>query len=186
MPEDLRWEAARCQISLVLDETGNFHVVQGGVSLRRAGTPAILRSGRDGGGSMVETDHIDYTLQLEPDNVLLLAWGPGVRIEAENARAAVDAVNRFAAGSRYPLLVRMAKASHLSRAARDVFTEPCAASRIALLGETPVDRILVDYQLAAQPAPCPTRFFTSESEAMAWLHESEPQAAESPLGGSPP
>lgn len=105
---------------------------------------------------MAEADDVDYTLQLEADNVLLLAWDPGVRIEAGNARAAVDAVNEFAAGNRYPLLVRMANASHLSRAARDVFIEPCAASRIALLGENPVDRILVDYQLAAQPAPCPT------------------------------
>ncbi|WP_309075070.1 STAS/SEC14 domain-containing protein [Paenarthrobacter sp.] len=127
---------------------------------------------------MAETDHVDYTIQLEPDNVLILAWDPGVRIEAGNARAAVDAVNEFAAGNRYPLLVRMANASHLSRAARDVFIEPCAATRIALLGENPVDRILVDYQLAAQPAPCPTRFFTSEAEAMTWLLEPEQQAGE--------
>ncbi|WP_454812221.1 DUF7793 family protein [Paenarthrobacter nitroguajacolicus] len=127
---------------------------------------------------MAEADDVDYTLHLEQDNVLLLAWDPGVRIEAGNARAAVDAVNEFAAGSRYPLLVRMANASHLSRAARDVFIEPCAASRIALLGENPVDRILVDYQLAAQPAPCPTRFFTSEAEAMSWLLEPDLQAVD--------
>ncbi|BCW64988.1 MULTISPECIES: STAS/SEC14 domain-containing protein [Micrococcaceae] len=127
---------------------------------------------------MAEANHVDYTLQLEPDNVLSLAWAPGARIEAENARAAVDAVNEFAAGNRYPLLVRMAKTSHLSRAARDVFVEPCAASRIALLGENAVDRMLVDYQLAAQPAPCPTRFFSSEAEAMAWLVEPEQQTAD--------
>ncbi|UKA49737.1 STAS/SEC14 domain-containing protein [Arthrobacter sp. FW305-123] len=138
---------------------------------------------------MAEANHVDYTLQLQPDNVLLLAWHPGVRIEAQNARAAVDAVNGFAGGTRYPLLVRMANASHLSRAARDVFIEPCAASKIALLGENAVDRILVDYQLAAQPAPCPTRFFTSEAEATAWLLEGQP-AGESlirragSLGGS--
>ncbi|MGR0161955.1 DUF7793 family protein [Paenarthrobacter nitroguajacolicus] len=124
---------------------------------------------------MVQADNVDYTIQLGPDNVLLLAWEPGIRIEAGNARAAVDAVNEFAAGKRYPLLVKMANASHLSRAARDVFIEPCAASRIALLGENAVDRILVDYQLAAQPAPCPTRFFMSEAEALAWLLESEQQ-----------
>ncbi|MBT2588291.1 STAS/SEC14 domain-containing protein [Arthrobacter sp. ISL-95] len=140
---------------------------------------------------MAEADHVDYTLQLEPDNVLLLAWDPGVRIEAHNARAAVNAVNEFAVGNRYPLLVRMANASHLSRAARDVFIEPCAASRIALLGENAVDRILVDYQLAAQPAPCPTRFFTSEVEARTWLVEAEQPAdpqrnPAGSLGASPP
>ncbi|MET3370456.1 UNVERIFIED_CONTAM: hypothetical protein ABIE34_003731 [Jeotgalibacillus campisalis] len=131
---------------------------------------------------MAEADRGDYTIQFEPGNVLLLVWDPGVRIEAGNARAAVDAVNEFAAGNRYPLLVRMANASHLSRAARDVFIEPCAASRIALLGENPVDRILVDYQLAAQPAPCPTRFFTSETEAMTWLLEPEQQTDDQQQG----
>lgn len=141
---------------------------------------------------MAEAEDVDYTLRLEPDNVLLLAWDAGARIEAGNARAAVDAVNQVAAGNRYPLLVRMANASHLSRAARDVFIEPCAASRIALLGENAVDRILVDYQLAAQPAPCPTRFFTSEAEAMAWLLEPDQQSDDRQVkdrqagrGGSP-
>lgn len=120
---------------------------------------------------MAQTDSADYVVQLEPDNIISLAWHPGVHVEAANARDAVDAVNRTADGQRYPLLVRMAAPGHLSRAARDVFVEPCAATRIALLGSNPVDRMLADYQLAAQPAPCPTRFFTSEEEALRWLHE---------------
>jgi hypothetical protein len=118
---------------------------------------------------MAQAEPDDYVIQFEPDNVMSLAWKPGVRIEAGNARAAVDAVNDFAAGSRYPLLVKMANAGHLSRAARDVFVEPCAASRIALLGSNPVDRMLADYQIAAHDPPCPTRFFVSEDEAMMWL-----------------
>ena len=104
---------------------------------------------------MAQPDTADYVIRLEPDNVLSLEWNPGVRIEAANARDAVDAVNRIADGQRYPLLVKMAVAGHLSRAARDVFVEPCAASSIALVGRNPVDRMLADYQLAAQPAPCP-------------------------------
>ncbi|WOH18518.1 STAS/SEC14 domain-containing protein [Paenarthrobacter sp. GOM3] len=118
---------------------------------------------------MAQAEPDDYVIQFEPDNVMSLAWKPGVRIEAGNARAAVEAVNDFAAGSRYPLLVKMANAGHLSRAARDVFVEPCAASRIALLGSNPVDRMLADYQIATHEPPCPTRFFVSEDEAMMWL-----------------
>ncbi len=126
---------------------------------------------------MAQQDPSDYVIHFEPDNVLFLAWKPGVRIEADNARAAVEAVNEVAAGGRYPLLVKMADTGHLSRAARDVFVEPCAASRIALLGNNPVDRMLADYQLAVQEPPCPTRFFTSETEAMAWLKDSGGRAA---------
>ncbi|MCT9869838.1 DUF7793 family protein [Paenarthrobacter aurescens] len=141
---------------------------------------------------MAQPDTADYVIRLEPDNVLSLEWNPGVRIEAANARDAVDAVNRIADGQRYPLLVKMAVAGHLSRAARDVFVEPCAASSIALVGRNPVDRMLADYQLAAQPAPCPTRFFTSEVEAMAWLRNSgEPsndrqEGLDGSVGGAAP
>lgn len=118
---------------------------------------------------MAQKDPSDYVIGFETDDVMFLAWKPGVRIEAANALAAVEAVNELAAGSRYPLLVTMADTAHLSRAARDVFVEPCAASRIALLGNNPVDRMLADYQLAVQEPPCPTRFFTSETDAVAWL-----------------
>ncbi|WP_253951605.1 STAS/SEC14 domain-containing protein [Paenarthrobacter sp. CM16] len=118
---------------------------------------------------MAQQDPCDYFIGIGPDDVMFLDWKPGVRIEAANARAAVEAVNHLAAGNRYPLLVTMAETAHLSRAARDVFAEPCAASRIALLGNNPVDRMLADYQLAVQEPPCPTRFFTSVSEAKAWL-----------------
>ncbi|MDR6988333.1 hypothetical protein J2Y66_002837 [Paenarthrobacter nitroguajacolicus] len=120
---------------------------------------------------MTQKDPCDYGIGFEPDDVMFLAWKPGVRIEAANARAAVEAVNELAAGSRYPLLVTMADTAHLSRAARDVFVKPCAASRIALLGNNPVDRMLADYQLAVQEPPCPTRFFTSHTEALSWLRE---------------
>ncbi|WP_238324995.1 DUF7793 family protein [Paenarthrobacter nicotinovorans] len=137
---------------------------------------------------MAEQDHCDYVIGFEPEDIMFLAWKPGVRIEAANARAAVEAVNDLAAGSRYPLLVTMAETAHLSRAARDVFVEPCAASRIALLGNNPVDRMLADYQLAVQEPPCPTQFFTSAAEARAWLRlspEEDGRGAQQKARGNP-
>ncbi|SEJ55073.1 hypothetical protein SAMN04487917_10726 [Arthrobacter sp. yr096] len=122
---------------------------------------------------MAQTDAGDYDIRFQSSGVMWLAWKPGVRIEAHNARAAVDAVNNIADGRRYPLLVTMADAGHLSHAAREVFLEPCAASRIALLGNNPVDRMLAQYQLAVQEPPCPTRFFVSEDEAIAWLQDAD-------------
>ncbi|MFB8369759.1 STAS/SEC14 domain-containing protein [Pseudarthrobacter sp. NPDC055928] len=110
-------------------------------------------------------------VRLEAGTVLHLVWDAGVRIEVADARAAMEAVNLVAAGSSYPLLVDMAGTEYVSRQARTVFAAPCAASRIALLGASPVDRVLVDFQLGSQEPPCPTRFFISRVEATAWLHE---------------
>ncbi|MDI2035742.1 STAS/SEC14 domain-containing protein [Paenarthrobacter nitroguajacolicus] len=119
---------------------------------------------------MEQVDLDDGVLRLE-GGLLHLVWNHGVRIEAGNARAAVEAVNRLAGGRTFPLLVEMAATTFLSHGARSVFEEPCAASRIALLGESPVDRTVAQYQLHTSKLPCPTEFFTSRVQALAWLSE---------------
>ncbi len=64
------------------------------------------------------------------------------------------------------MLVDRTATESLSRQARSVFGIRCAASHIALLGSSPVDRILANWSLGVQNLPCPTRFFTSRTEAM--------------------
>ena len=119
---------------------------------------------------MEQIELADSVLRLEA-GVLHLVWNHGVNVEAVNARAAVEAVNELANGRTFPLLVDMAATTFLSHAARQVFEEPCAASRIALLGESPVDRTVAQYQLHTSKLPCPTEFFTSRGAALAWLRE---------------
>ncbi|MET3172818.1 UNVERIFIED_ORG: hypothetical protein ABIB52_000646 [Arthrobacter sp. UYCu721] len=109
------------------------------------------------------------TVELRAGKVIHLAWMNNVRIEAANVHAAMAAVNKVGNGSEYPMLVDMATTDSVSRQARSVFSNPCAASRIALLGSSPVDRVLANWTLAVQNLPCPTRFFNSRTEAMKWL-----------------
>lgn len=109
------------------------------------------------------------TLELRSDGVLHLIWKPKARIGLEEAQAAMAAVNDVAGKRRYPMLVDMATTEDVTRAARAVFSIPCAASRIALLGSSPVDRVLANFFLGLHTAPCPTRFFTSRPESMDWL-----------------
>jgi hypothetical protein len=79
------------------------------------------------------------------------------------------AVNTIAQELEYPMLVDMTTTESLSRQAPSVFTIRCAASRIALLGTSPVDRILANWSRGVQNLPCPTRFFTSRTAALTWL-----------------
>lgn len=106
---------------------------------------------------------------LEPPGLIHLVWDPNVRIEEADAQAAIAAVNDIAGAAEYPLLVDMANTASVSRKARAVFSIPCAASRIALLGASPVDRVLANFLLGVHIPPCPTRFFTSRAETMSWL-----------------
>ena len=109
------------------------------------------------------------TVELGADGVIRLVWKHKVTIEESDAQAAMKAVNDVARGSKYPMVVDMANTEYVSRQARGVFSIPCAASRIALLGSSPVDRILVNFFLGVSIPPCPTRFFTSRTDAMTWL-----------------
>lgn len=90
-------------------------------------------------------------------------------IEAADAHAAVAALNEVCQGTELPMLVDMATMEAVSRDARAVFSLPCAASRIALLGSGPVDRVVATFFLGVRTSPCPTRFFASRSDAMSWL-----------------
>ncbi|MBG6183648.1 hypothetical protein IWX65_001610 [Arthrobacter sp. CAN_A214] len=122
-----------------------------------AGTP---RGTIDGGKA---------TLELRADGIVHLTWIRGVRIEEQDARAAMKAVDALCQDDSHPMLVDMETTEAVSRSARSVFSIPCAASRIALLGKSPVDRLLANFFLGVHTPPCPTRFFTSRADATAWL-----------------
>jgi hypothetical protein len=109
------------------------------------------------------------TIELGADRVIHLVWKPRTVIEANDAHAAMARVNEIAAGSEYPMLVDMASTEAVTRQATSFFSFPCAASRIALLGSGPVDRVVANFTLGVHSPPCPTRFFTSRDEAMKWL-----------------
>ncbi|MDQ0076334.1 STAS/SEC14 domain-containing protein [Arthrobacter oryzae] len=67
------------------------------------------------------------------------------------------------------MLVDMGTTKAVTRQGKSVFQIPSAASRIALLSSSPVDRIIANFSMGRQTLPCPTRFFTSRDEALTWL-----------------
>jgi hypothetical protein len=115
-------------------------------------------------------------LGLDGQGVVQLTWQRGVSISEADAEAAMRGVNELCGAGRHPMLVDMASTAQVSRGARAVFGRPCQASRIALLGASPVDKVLANFILGINKLPCPTRFFTARDEAMAWLLK-EPVAA---------
>lgn len=109
------------------------------------------------------------SLDFDANGFLHLVWGRGVVIDAPDAQRAMDRVNELCGGRPTPLLIDMATTESVSRAARTVFSQRCDASAIALLGTSAVDRVLANFFLGVNSAPVPTRFFTSNDEAIRWL-----------------
>ena len=109
------------------------------------------------------------TVELDAKGVLHLVWLPGTILEAADVHAAMAQVNEIADGAEYPMLIDISNTQAVTRQAKSVFSIKCAASRIALLGSSPVNRVIANFALARRTLPCPTRFFASRDDAMNWL-----------------
>ncbi|MHA7298111.1 DUF7793 family protein [Pseudarthrobacter sp. MDT3-1] len=109
------------------------------------------------------------SVELRGDGIVHLIWTPHATIDVADARAAMAMVNEVCNGVDHPMLVDMAATETVSREARAVWSIPCAASRIALLGSSPVDRVVANFFLGINAPHAPTKFFTYRSEAMSWL-----------------
>jgi hypothetical protein len=120
------------------------------------------------GTSKVLIGETKGTIELTA-GVLHLRWAPGQAINEEGALAAVAAAKKLCGSRRYPMLVTLAAPVWLSCRARKVLTLPGPATRIALLGSSPVDAVMAKFFLAGNAMPCPARYFTSADKAMAWL-----------------
>ncbi|WP_091723763.1 DUF7793 family protein [Pseudarthrobacter equi] len=114
-------------------------------------------------------EHVKGDLSIDEGGILQLRWPRGASISETDAQSAMDRVNEMCGSTRRPMLVDMATTEKVSRGARAVFGRPCQASRIALLGSSPVDKVMANFALGVSRLPCPTRFFTSRTDAMAWL-----------------
>ncbi|XAS66677.1 STAS/SEC14 domain-containing protein [Micrococcaceae bacterium Sec5.7] len=110
-----------------------------------------------------------FDLELDPAGYLRLTWLRDASISEADAETAMAQVNLLCGEDRHPMVVDMATTADVSRGARAVFGRPCQASRIALLGASPVDRVIANFILGINKLPCPTKFFTSEREALSWL-----------------
>lgn len=128
-----------------------------------------LAQGENVGVDPVAADGAKVSLDLGNGGLLHVRWLPGFHIKVDDARDVMARVNEACENEQYPMLVDMSAVGSVSREARAVWSIPCSASRIALLGKSPVDRVLANFFLGVHVPPCPTRFFTSRSDAMLWL-----------------
>jgi hypothetical protein len=114
-----------------------------------------------------------FRIRADADETVRLSWIPGVQITGVLAVAAMSAVDDFNGDRGRPLLVDMSGVAALAREARAVFTRPCSATRVAILGVSSVDRVIATFGLRLSNPPMPARFFTSEPDALIWLRDGD-------------
>jgi hypothetical protein len=108
--------------------------------------------------------------------VLHMRWKPGAYIGIDVGRAGIEAISTLCQGARLPMLVEIRGVTH-SAAARKLFPDPSNISRLALLGSSPVDRVIAMLRLPLVSAEFPVRYFTTRDKAVAWLLEDSGESA---------
>ncbi|NUU31262.1 hypothetical protein [Arthrobacter sp. C9C5] len=108
-------------------------------------------------------------VRLLEGGIIEVALPPNREIEGPEARVAGEAVRMLAGGERVPVLLVISGVVGVSVEARQVYVGSIAASAFALVGESPVDRVIAHYLLRSRSEAIPAEFFISRIEALEWL-----------------
>lgn len=105
------------------------------------------------------TDHGDY---------LCLRWAAGVTMQAEDIRSTIAAVTAASPRGRRPLLVHIGLVERITPEAKQLLIEDTCSTRTAVVGVDEVGRVLTAFNYRSAT---PSRYFTEEADAIAWLRE---------------
>ena len=100
---------------------------------------------------------------------IILVLPPGEVVTGSMAAEVAEKVEQLAGTHKLPLLLTLTGVESVSRTARDIFSAARSLSAVAVIGVSPVDRVIANFLLGGETQPCPTRYFSSESDAVNWL-----------------
>lgn len=110
-------------------------------------------------------------VRMTGGDILKVTLPANQMIQEQQARAAGAAARSLAHGRRLPVLMIITGVLGVSIEARQVYANLIPPSRFALVGESPVDRVIAHYLLRWTHESTPARFFTSKVEAVGWLRQ---------------
>ncbi len=106
------------------------------------------------------------------DEIIHAQFLDGAEVTLADAQENLETTAGLGAGRRPPVLVDLRAIRAQSAEARALFAGPAATSvcrAVALLIGSPLSRVLGNFYLGFNRPETPTRLFTSEDEARAWL-----------------
>jgi hypothetical protein len=94
---------------------------------------------------------------------------PSARITEEDGLRIREELLALTGGSRGGVLLEITGVGSVSREAIGVYSSAMTVSAFAILGSTPVDRVIAHGLLGLPLPSCPSEYFTDEDEALNWL-----------------
>jgi hypothetical protein len=109
---------------------------------------------------------------LDDEGIVRALIFAGTEQTRADAAEAIAAVGEIAGHRRRPLLVDLRATKSMDRGARAEYAGEAAVAvnrAVALLVGSPLTRVIASFFMGLGKPTVPTRMFTSEAEALAWL-----------------
>lgn len=122
------------------------------------------------------TARVTRTCTLWVDDLLHARFLPGADVTLDDARENLSVSVELTDGRALPALIDLRHVRSQSADARALFAGPEAtrvSSAVALVVGSPLTRVVGSFYLGFNRPEVPTRLFTSEEEAEAWLRRPE-------------
>jgi hypothetical protein len=99
---------------------------------------------------------------------------PGARIAGVDGCEARRALLALTGGQPATVLLQLTGVRSISRQAMAFHSAARTVTAFAVLGASPVDRVIAHGRRGLPLPPCPTRYFTDQEQAINWLHTHAP------------
>ena len=113
-----------------------------------------------------------FTTWIDENDICVTKVKPNAVIEVEDAIDNSTSVKKLSDGKIYPMLVNLIEIKSISKEAQDHFSmqgRTPGVSAIGLLIKSPVSSIIGNFFLGLNKSAVPTKLFTNEGKAKAWL-----------------
>ncbi len=134
----------------------------------------------DGGGACFSSEHENVKVEDAGEGILRITLRPGGRITEEDGTLVRERYLALTGGTGAAVLLQVTGVESVSRDAVRFFSEAVTITAFAILGSTPVDRVIAHGRHGLPAPQCPTRYFSDEQEALGWLRA--PSAERVPKG----
>jgi hypothetical protein len=111
----------------------------------------------------------NVSVGLIGEGIVRIALKPGARMTAGDGALARENLLALTGGEPSVVLLQITGVGSVSREAISVYSEAATVRAFAILGASPVDRVIAHGLLGLPRPQCPTKFFTDAEEAMHWL-----------------
>ena len=115
-----------------------------------------------------------FTTWIDENDICITLVKPNAVIELEDAVQNSDSVKKLSDGKIYPMLVNLKEIKSISKEARDHFSmqgRTPGVTAIGMLIKSPVSSIIGNFFLGLNKSAVPTKLFTNEGKAIAWLKQ---------------